>query len=289
MAEAGIFEKLIYLFKSTRPLNIVMVTAGILITILIGTESLGSLRITVPALIAAVAISSAGNSINDYYDIDIDKVNKPEKPLPSGKLKKNEMLYFSIILFALGIGVSFLLPYLCIFLAVINSVLLWLYASELKRSGFLGNIIISYLVASVFIFGAAAIGNLLIGVFLAVVAFFTNASRELLKDLEDIKGDKEFGAETFPMIIGSKKKTIVVIDSFLIVAVLISPLPYLIGLLSLYYMVFAVVADLVMGLVVYSVSHRSTLKTIKRNQKRVKIAALIGLLAFLAGIVPFTL
>lgn len=285
--KASLTEKLKYLFQSTRPGNLGMVAVGVIITIFIGLGEISGIDVIIPAIIAAVSIAAGGNAINDFYDVDIDKVNKPDKPLPSGKISANELWTFSIILFVLGIGVSFLLNYLCIAIAVINSILLGLYASELKRSGFFGNILISYLVSSVFIFGAAAIGEILIGIFLSVVAFFTNASRELLKDLEDIKGDKEFGAKTLPMLIGGKKKSIAVVDSFLVVAILISPLPFLIGLLSLYYMVFALITDFVFAFVIYSLTHKSTVKSIRANQKRIKAAAFIGLLAFLAGVVPF--
>ena len=127
---------------------------------------------------------------------------------------------------------------------------------------------------------------MLIGVFLAIVAFFTNAAREILKDMEDVKGDEIFGAKTFPMIEG-RKKAVIIVSAFLIIAILLSPLPYLIGLLSLYYMLFAFLTDLLFVYIIYSITKSASIKNIKVNQKRVKIAAIIGLLAFLAGTVPF--
>ena len=281
-------EKLTYLFQSTRPFNLVMIAAGILITLYVGLQAVAPFDIMIPAIVAAVLIAAGGNSINDYYDVDIDIVNRPDKPLPSGKIKPNELWTFSILLFVGGILTSLLLPFLCIVLAVVNSILLGLYASKIKRSGFFGNILISYLVASVFAFGGAAIHKLLIGIFLAIVAFFTNAAREILKDMEDIKGDEMFGAKTFPMLEG-RKKSIVIIVSFLIVAILISPIPYLLGILSLYYMIFAIITDLIFVYAIYSITQSSALKVIKLNQKRIKIAAIIGLMAFLAGTIPFPL
>ncbi len=286
MKKITLLEKVRYLAQSTRPINLLMIFAGVLITIYVGLKGFSSLKLTLLTAFAAVSIAAGGNAINDYYDIDIDVINRPNRPLPSGKIKPKTIWVFSILLFILGISFSLLLPLLNLVIAVINSILLGLYASKLKRSGFFGNLLISYLVASVFIFSAAAIGKLLIGVFLAIVAFFTNAAREILKDMEDVKGDKLFGAKTFPMLEG-RKKSVVVVNAFLIIGILLSPIPYLIGLLSLYYMLFAFLTDILFVYVICSITKSASIKNIKVNQKRVKIAAIIGLLAFLAGTVPF--
>jgi geranylgeranylglycerol-phosphate geranylgeranyltransferase len=273
------------LIQITRPLNILMVAIGVLIAILVGIGKLAPIDITIPAVLAAACISAGGNSLNDYYDRFIDTINKPDRPLPSGKITSAGVWTFSLFLFVLGIGFSLLLPWLCIVIALVNSFLLVLYAIRLKKSGFFGNILISYLVASIFAFGAAAVNALVIGIFLSIVAFFTNAARELLKDMEDIKGDEMFGAKTLPMLEGRQKSKIVV-SSFLVISILVSPLPYFLEILSLYYLILAIFADGIFATVIYSISKSAKNKNIKINSQRIKIGAIIGLIAFLAGTVP---
>ena len=144
---------------------------------------------------------------------------------------------------------------------------------------------ISYLVASVFIFAALAIGQLKIGFILAVAAFFTNAAREVLKDMEDIKGDKLFGARTLPSLIGLKK-SVIIVSAFLIVSILVSPFPYTLGILDWPYLAVAAVADLIFAYIIYLLGKRVNQKAISLNQRLIKFGALIGLLAFLAGAFP---
>lgn len=277
-------EKAKILLSLMRPVNLVMILIAIIISIIVSTGTLGSVAITIPAMVAAFFIAGAGNTLNDYYDAGIDTINRPDRPLPSGKINPQTVWAYAIILFGVGIVLSFFLPVVCIAIAIVNSCLLAIYAAELKKSGFFGNILISYLVASVFAFGAAAVGNLAIGVFLSIVAFFTNASREVIKDLEDIKGDEMFGAKTLPLLEG-RKKSIFIASAFLIMTIIISPLPYLLGILSIFYMIVAGTANVIFAVIAISMLRKPTVRNAKINQKKIKIGAFIGLLAFLAGIV----
>lgn len=285
--EVGLLEKAKTFVHITRPLNCVMVGVAVFISILVGFGAIAPNDILIPAIVAAVCINAAGNALNDYYDEEIDAVNKPDRALPSGRITPAGLWIYAVALFAIGnIAALLYLPLIPIAIAIINSVLLAAYASKLKKIGFFGNILVSYLVASVFAFGAAAVHALAIGVILAIAAFFTNAAREVLKDLEDVKGDKLGGAQTLPMSEG-RKKTMAVVVSFLIIAILVSPLPYLLEILSLYYMLLILVADIVLLWVIASVLKKTTLKNAKINQRRIKVASIIGLLAFLVGTVPW--
>jgi geranylgeranylglycerol-phosphate geranylgeranyltransferase len=233
-----------------------------------------------------VFINAAGNALNDYYDQDIDHVNKPDRPLPSGQISPRGVWSYAIILFGIGVTISLFLNWVCIIIAGVNSVLLGLYASRLKQSGFFGNILISYLVASVFAFGGAAVDKLVIGAILAICAFFTNAAREILKDLEDVRGDELFGAKTLPALIG-QKKTMTVVVAFLVIAILVSPLPYLLGILSEYYLLAVLIADFIFVVLMYNLLKKPTIKTARENQFIIKLGSIIGLVAFLAGTVPW--
>lgn len=284
-AENLVLGKLKTLVELTRPVNVAMVGVAIILSIFIALGEIAPFYITIPAILAAMFIAAAGNALNDYYDIEIDNINRPERPLPSGKITAIGVWAYALILFAAGIIFSMFLPLAAIIIAIVNSALLIVYASHLKKSGFLGNILVSYLVASVFAFGSVAVGKLVIGILLSVVAFFTNAAREVLKDMEDLKGDEMFGAKTIPILEG-KNKSIVIISSFLITSILVSPLPYLLRILSFYYFIVVLIADVIFVLVVISLYKNSEIKNIKRQQQIIKIGALVGLMAFLIGAIP---
>lgn len=156
-------------------------------------------------------ITAAGNVINDYYDAEIDAINRPDRPIPSGVITQRQALCYAIILAGLGNLIGFLLaPAPLIIIAVFNTIILWLYASSLKKKPFFGNLAVSYLSASMFLFGGALAGmpGLILNIPVAGATFFVMIARELIKDVEDIPGDQEDGARTLPIIIGIRKTVI---------------------------------------------------------------------------------
>src|SRR3989344_6883659 len=160
MASQSFIDKIKTLVDISRPLNVAMVVFAVVVTHFARPPGPLHLEILIATSIAAAFIAAAGNAINDYYDIQIDRINRPDRPLPSGKITQRGIWAYAIVLFAVGIIVSLLLAFSNFVLALVNSVLLGVYAYRLKRSGFFGDIVISYLVASVFIFAALAIHSL---------------------------------------------------------------------------------------------------------------------------------
>ncbi|HIJ97791.1 TPA: UbiA family prenyltransferase [archaeon] len=286
MARQSFIDKIKTLVDISRPLNVAMVVFAVVVTHFARPPGPLHLEILIATSIAAAFIAAAGNAINDYYDVFIDRINRPDRPLPSGKITLRGIWAYAFALFAIGIMVSLLLPFWSFLIAFTNAFLLAIYAYRLKRSGFFGDLIISYLVASVFIFAGTAIGNLEIGFILAIAAFFTNTAREVLKDLEDIKGDKMFGARTLPLMAG-KKNSIITVSSFLIISILVSPFPYTLGILTYPYLVMAFAADGIFVYIIYLLRKSTDLRTISKTQRLVKFGALVGLVAFLVGAIPF--
>ncbi|MDO7173230.1 geranylgeranylglycerol-phosphate geranylgeranyltransferase [Mariniflexile sp. AS56] len=187
--------------------------------------SLDTLGITL-LIVATICIAAAGNIINDIYDVETDFINKPDK-LIVGKSISEKTAYNLFILFnVLGVGVGFYLSYSVgrnafFSLFVIISALLYVYATYLKQTLLIGNIVISVLVAlSLIIVGIfellPAINNtnqqtqltfFKIIFDYAVFAFIINLLREITKDLEDINGDYKAGMNTLPIAIGSERAT----------------------------------------------------------------------------------
>jgi geranylgeranylglycerol-phosphate geranylgeranyltransferase len=146
-------------------------------------------------------ITAAGNVINDYFDVEIDQVNRPDRPIPSGQVSLPAARAYATTLFLAGILVCLLTNALCIAIAVFNSLLLIAYAAKLKRTPLLGNIAVSFLAGSMFLFGGALGGLPGLSQVLpfAVMTFFAMLARELVKDAEDIEGDRACGAVTLPI------------------------------------------------------------------------------------------
>jgi len=189
----------------TRPVNAVMAGIAAIVAYLIATGTVVP-AVIVP-LVVVTLITAAGNVINDYYDAEIDAVNRADRPIPAGLVSRRAAFRYAIILFAAGIAASLLTNVLCIGIAVFNAALLVLYAARLKSMPLVGNIAVAYLAGSMFLFGGAfaGISGLLHLVPIAVMTFLAMMARELLKDAEDIEGDAAGGASTLPMRIGVRK------------------------------------------------------------------------------------
>ena len=241
MASAGLRAYL----ELTRPIN--SLAAGIL-TFIGGfvAGGVGSHPVPLAAAVAATWLATgAGNAINDYFDRDIDAINNPERPIPRGAIPATHALWFSLALFGAAIALALTLPVLAILIAAVNLAGLVAYTEFFKGTPGAGNALVAYLGGSTFLFGAAAVDHIFAGAVLFVLAALSTFSREVIKDLEDIKGDRSEGLQTLPVAIG-ERSALRVGAAVLLVAVIASPVPYLTGLFGLPYLAIVVPADILM-------------------------------------------
>lgn len=180
-------------------------------------------------VLATLCIAAAGNIINDIYDVEIDKINKPNKVLIGKKISEISANRLFIILNVIGVAIGFYLAnsigkpsFAALF--IVFSALLYLYASYLKGMLLIGNLLISTLVAMSLII--VALFDLLpvitpqnqtaqsavfkIVLHYALFAFCINLIREIVKDLQDINGDKKGGMNTLAIALGRKRTTTIV-------------------------------------------------------------------------------
>jgi len=293
------------LLDMMRPLNCAMASLGAFIGGLIAVGLEMQLLFSLPVLLAVLAvfaITAAGNVINDYLDLEADKVNKPDRPIPSGKISKNTALAFSLLLFVFGNACAFMLNGLCLTIAVVNSLLLILYSYSLQHKILVGNCVVAYLVGSVFLFGAAVFLNVALALILTVLAILANVAREIVKDMEDMEGDKKgflkklaskasapvaerFGitSEGVRMKYAERSMISLAVAS-LMLAVVFSALPYYYGILGIGYVIVVAVADVLFVSCIYSLSREIRRKKgYSRISRRLKIGMLIAMLAFIAG------
>lgn len=263
-----------------RPHNCLMAALAVAVGgAIASSEPLGPV-IALAALVAFL-VCGAGNMVNDYFDFELDKINNPSRPLPSGRMSLGFAHAYSLVLFALGIGFSVFINPLALLLAGFNSLLLYLYASKIKKRGGIGkNFTVSYLVASPFLFGGIAVGEPFVTLLLVLLAGLANTSREIIKDIQDYEGDKAFIA-TLPRKIGIDRAAR--LASFILLLIIaLSPFPYFLGILNLNYILVVVPADALFLWV--SVNFlRNPISNAVSTQRLIKTGMALGLLAFYAG------
>jgi geranylgeranylglycerol-phosphate geranylgeranyltransferase len=230
------------------------------------------------ASLAVFLISGGGMAINDYFDYKADKVNKPKRTIPSGRIPRRNALLYSLILFILGNIFVFFLNSKMLYLALFNTFLLLIYSWKLKKIILLGNFTVSWLTASIFLFGSLLSGFITVTVLiLFLMVFSSTVGREVTKTIEDMEGDKKINANTLPIVVGRNFAAWVAVF-FIIFAVLFSPIPYIFHLLNSKYIYLVTISDIILLYSCFAI-----IISPKKSQKLMKIGMLVGLLAFLVG------
>ncbi len=157
---------------------------------------------------SAFAITGAGNAINDFYDKEIDKRLAKEKN--TGK----ETYWVSLALFTTGIISAAFVNTHAILIASSASIALIIYAGAMQKLKYLGNWLVAGLTGLTIFYGATITKNYHAVFFPAMSALFANGAREIIKDLEDLKGDKGFKV-TLPMLTGHEKIKKIVLLTYL--------------------------------------------------------------------------
>ncbi len=267
----------------SRPVNLIITFFSIGVAGIICTKgALDTNRIFL-AMVSGMLVAAAGNIINDIFDLEIDMVNKPARPLPQGKLTLSEA---SIIYAAVSIAailLSALASINCFIIAVITSALLFLYSYKFKRIILLGNLIIAFITGLAFIYGGTAAGNIEGAFIPAVFAFLINFIRELVKDMEDIKGDLKKNISTFPHRFGyAKTKALIFFTA--IVLILLSVCPFILKIYAVEY--FLIVMLIVNPILVYflkSLKSDDSVANLNKLSLLLKLNMVFGLTAIFFG------
>ena len=231
-------KTLIAYLELTRPLNglIAFISAwlGGMFASQGNPENLADIRLLLVS-VAALVLISAGNAINDYCDYDIDRINRPRRPLPSGRIQHPHALIFAIVLTVVGIGLGTFINKNATAIAILVSVALISYAFYWKRTPFVGNLVVSGLTGLTFIAGGVAIDSVQGTLIPAIFAFLFTTAREIVKDLEDTEGDLKNNAIT--LAIRNPRIAVWTAIGFMASVILFSPIPYLLGWYSWHYLV----------------------------------------------------
>ncbi|MCZ2223526.1 MAG: geranylgeranylglycerol-phosphate geranylgeranyltransferase [Chitinophagales bacterium] len=253
-------------------------------------------------IILSICIAAAGNIINDYFDYDIDVINKPNKVVVQRIISKKWILFWYALLNIIGIALSFIIEattqiQFLAFANILAIIILFFYSAYFKKKFLVGNILISILTAwtilifsfceinffnFTFINNKTAIDTFFKLSFLyAGFAFIISLIREIIKDLEDMTGDEKYGCKTMPIVLGvSSTKNFVMILLVILLAILVVVQYFLLHTeirfwLSLIYYILFVIAPLVF--IIIKLPQGNTPQAFHRLSTVVKIVMLTGI------------
>ncbi|MBD3287997.1 hypothetical protein GF337_04265 [candidate division KSB1 bacterium] len=269
-------------FILTRPLNVLI--AGL--SILVGSFIAGSLSPLVNvifALISGSLIAAGANSINDFFDVNIDRINKPYRPITAGLITKSEAYIFSMLLFLLGAGLGWFINARAFAIALFACVMLYLYSAKLKRTVLWGNLTVSLMTAFAFIYGGIAVDLLDKAIIPAVFAFLFHFGREIIKDVEDLAGDSADNARTLPVIHG-RKAAFIITTIIYVILIIVTILPYLFHIFGEAYLIVVFFGvDLLVIYVLFSMWKNPAPANLGRLSTLLKLDMMVGLISIYVG------
>lgn len=240
---------------------------------------------TTIALLSAFLTATSGYIINDWKDVEIDKINCPERAIPSGKVSRNTALILAIAFMVAGDVIIWFTNLECILIIMIGSVLIASYSLWFKKMGFIGNVTVGLLTGFCLLVGGASVGRIDLAVFPALLAFSLNVGREIMKGIDDYEGDKAEGAKTLAVLWGRERAAVMGV-LFLLITVIMSPFPYILYFMNynILYLILALIVDGILIVDSFLILRNPTSEMGHKVKRTIKFAAFIGLLAFLLGV-----
>ncbi|MDO1448539.1 geranylgeranylglycerol-phosphate geranylgeranyltransferase [Rhodocytophaga aerolata] len=228
--------------------------------------------------LSTVLVAAAGYIINDYYDIKIDTINKPKRVVVGRILRRRWAMISHLLLNVTGILLAFMVDWKVGLVTFVSGFLLWLYSNQLKRQPFTGNFTIALLTAaSLLVVWIYQPRNEFLVYTFAAFAFFISLIREIIKDMEDVRGDATFGCQTLPIIWGIRRtKILLYILIFCFLLVLFSLSAYLQNVVVMYFCFFILVP---VGWLTYKLFWADTKREFSYLSKFCKLIMLSGILS----------
>ncbi len=244
-----------------------------------------------PPFLTAVAgfstaffISAAAIILNDYFDFEVDLVNAPQRPLPSGLVNKREALWLTAATSLLGLASALYFGFVVLGLAIVLWVIGVLYNWRFKQSGLPGNLMVCLSVASTFLLGGISAGDFWNGIIwvFAGMAFFIDLGEEIAGDAMDMEGDRKRGSRSIALKKGKRFATTLSVICWGIV-ILLGLVPLITGWFGWSYLLFIGITDLLLVFFSYRLL-RSKMPEEGRNAMRgVYIGATLAVVAFMLG------
>lgn len=227
---------------------------------------------------STIMIAAAGYIINDYYDIKIDLINKPDRVVIGKTITRRYAILFHTVISFLGVAAGLLINWKVGAFNFICAFLLWFYSNNLKRLPLIGNVVVAFLTGlSIFILVFLYNQYLPFVMVYSLFAFFMTLIREVVKDMEDMKGDTTFGCKTLPIVWGIRKTKSFVYAIIAIFSILVLWLDY--QELKISWIYFIPLLFLPMSILVFRLIKADTKKEFYQLSQLCKIIMLLGIIS----------
>lgn len=269
-----------------RPINCAMIGFAVIIGYFVSRPASASPEAIVLGFVTGFAICAFSMVVNDYYDIEVDRVNQPTRPLPSGGVSKRGATAIALLMLLVGFGASALLLNLeAVLIVALYSFLAWLYDFQAKKYGVAGNLIVASSLAIPFIYGGAISGGRVLDsllLFMASTSFLAGVGREVVKAMADVEGDKKRGVRSYASVHGLRSAAALGAFFFLL-AVVTSLLPLALIPVSVFYKVGVVLPDAAFVYLAYRILTHADVEGALSVKKTALMGMLLGLIVFIGG------
>ena len=269
--------------KLLRPVNVLLGGATVIVCAIM-IDGLSKTTLIIKGLIIVMAFTGGANALNDYLDLEIDKINKKKRPLVAGHLTPKFALNLSIVLNLLGIVIASATSKPTMIISVgIALPLILAYYCWLKGTILFGNLAVSFIIAITFLFSGSLFNELEKMVLPALLAFSFTFVREFIKDMADEQGDREMGLNTLPVKLGLITSAKIAIGMIVLLLFVIT-LPYLMGFYNKNYLFISLIGigiplAYIISLLIKMPSSNNCIKA----SRLLKVCTLIGLIAIYIG------
>lgn len=264
-----------------RLLNLILAAISVLLGAYLSSSGL-NIDVWITAL-SVLMITAGGNLINDFFDRELDKINKSSRLFITDRISPDKLLLISAVLFLSGETLLFFVGFDLVYLGLISIGLLIIYTPFLKPHPLIGNIAVSILLSLTLLAGYMAVsGDFKNIIFPMIFVFLINFPREILKDVEDIIGDRENNLRTFPIVFGTEKsrKLVNSLLIVLIISILIAIREY-----GLSFSV-CVLSGVCIPVAIMIYRSRNSPEWFRRCQRILKMTMPLGMIALLVSKIP---
>ncbi len=274
-------EKMKAFLLLSRPVNVLITFVSIPVACWIAGGTLNEWLIILFAATTGALVTAGANAINDSFDIEIDKINKPDRPLPKGILSQSDAKLMWFLTSVIALFLNIFTNLLSLLIVAFSIVLLYFYSAKLKRTIVVGNFVVGMMTGMAFIYGGVAVGTIERSIMPALFAFFSNFARELIKDVEDVEGDKSNNAITLPVKYGIKPALMLATIS-LSLLVFSTIYAMIVGIYSFAF--FSVlIADLLIVITILSMWQNHSVEKMKIVSNNLKLVMIVGLISIILG------
>jgi geranylgeranylglycerol-phosphate geranylgeranyltransferase len=271
-----------------RPVNCAMIGFAVVIGYFVSKPAAVSVIDIILGFMTGFAICAFSMVVNDYYDIDVDRVNQPSRPLPSGALSKSDAVAIAAIALILGFAATaFTLDFQALLIVALYSFLAWLYDFRAKKYGVAGNMVVASSLAIPFVYGGVISGGRVLDsllLFMASTSFLAGVGREIVKAMADVPGDKERGVRSYASVHGMRAASLLG-ALFFLAAVVTSVLPLFVISVNDFYRVGVLLPDAAFVYLAYRIVTRPDVARALSVKRAALMGMLLGLIVFVGGAV----